>query len=224
MDLILDSLGLVNDSVLELLSLWLDSLVEVLFSVTVSLVAKVESLSLDELNAFPDLHHVWVDVGVELTLGTLDLVLNLVVLEESSRVDVVIQELVNLTNVRSSNLVAMVQVATQVFVCGGKRAEDGLCRQLNWMVHHLGTLVGEKVQAVEKNGEDDQVSEFRKAGHDGMDWIGERRRVVGSNCESVASVRVKVKEWWGERERGRGKKKKKKKKDYCLWLFVDTCT
>lgn len=90
MDLVLEVFSLLRNSVLELLSRWLDGLVEMLFQVTVGLVASIESVSLHNLNALPHLFNVWVHVSEEVGLGGLNLVFNLVVLEESSGVNVLV--------------------------------------------------------------------------------------------------------------------------------------
>lgn len=82
----------------------------------------------------------------------------------------------DLVDVRRGKLVSVVQVATQVLVGGGKRAEQGLGRQLNWVVHDLGTLVSEKVQAVEDDEEDNEVPKSREARHDG--GVGKKKKVV----------------------------------------------
>lgn len=166
MDLFLDGLGLIHDGVLELLRFRRNGLVEVVLHVAVGFVASVEQLGLGDLDALPKLNNVRVDVGVELALCAFDLVLNLVLLEESSGVHVFVQEAVGLLQVRSSELVAVVQVATQVLMCGGQRAEDGAGRLLNWVVHNLRALVREKVHGVENEGGNNEVSEAGKDGHD----------------------------------------------------------
>lgn len=163
LDLHLDRVGVANNGLLQLHGLRKHGFVEVSRKLSVDLLAVHSNVVLSKLNKLPQLHNVRVHVLEVLRLSTSQLGLDLILLEQSMRVHVCVQEAVNLSDVRSSVRGTSVQTQAQLVVGMRERVDNSLHTVLESRFLQVRALVGEKVNTVKGKEPHKEGSEVKNA-------------------------------------------------------------